>query len=50
MTGARDSAASLKRTWVNHGTARDGPGPQGEGRAFLEAATEIKTLWLPAAL
>ncbi len=52
LSGAieRDSAASLKRTWVNQGTARDWPGPQGEGRAFLEAATEIKTLWLPAAL
>ncbi|MBU3260618.1 aldehyde dehydrogenase family protein [Roseovarius sp. PS-C2] len=52
LSGAieRDSAASLKRTWVNHGAARDWPGPQGEGRAFLEAATEIKTLWLPAAL
>ncbi len=43
----RESAATLKRTWVNHGRARDWSGPGGEGRAFLQAATEIKTIWVP---
>ena len=33
LSGAieRDSAASLKRTWVNHGAARDWPGAAGRG-------------------
>ncbi|SNS80157.1 aldehyde dehydrogenase family protein [Antarctobacter heliothermus] len=43
-TGA---AGNLKRTWVNNGNARDWQGPAGEGRAFLEAATEVKTVWVP---
>ena len=43
----REAASNLKRTWVNHGAARDWIGPAGEGRAFLEAATEIKTIWVP---
>ena len=42
-----DSAASLKRTWVNDARARDWMGPAGEGAEFLEAATEIKTIWVP---
>jgi aldehyde dehydrogenase (NAD+) len=42
-----DSAASLKRTWVNDARARDWFGPQGEARDFLEQATRIKTVWLP---
>ena len=41
------SAANLKRTWVNNGLACDWFGSAGEGRAFLEAATEIKTVWVP---
>jgi aldehyde dehydrogenase (NAD+) len=41
------SASNLKRTWVNNGIARDWHGPQGQGRAFLEAATEIKNIWIP---
>ncbi|WP_417207575.1 aldehyde dehydrogenase family protein [Antarctobacter sp.] len=40
-------AGNLKRTWVNNGQARDWHGPAGEGRAFLEAATEVKTVWVP---
>ena len=40
------SAGSLKRTWVDR-TARDWTGPEGEGRAFLDAATEVKTVWVP---
>ncbi|SFR15213.1 aldehyde dehydrogenase family protein [Poseidonocella sedimentorum] len=43
----RESAANLKRTWVNNGLARDWAGPAGEGRAFLDAATEVKTIWIP---
>lgn len=42
-----DSAANLKRTWVNNAAARDWMGAQGEGQEFLEAATEIKTIWVP---
>lgn len=41
------SASNLKRTWVNDGKARDWTGAAGEGRAFLEQATEIKTIWVP---
>lgn len=43
----RAAAGNLKRTWVNHGMARDWIGRDGEGRAFLDAATEIKTVWVP---
>ncbi|SDO08653.1 aldehyde dehydrogenase (NAD+) [Lutimaribacter pacificus] len=42
-----DSAATLKRTWVNHTRARDWAGAEGEGHAFLEAATEVRTIWVP---
>ncbi|MGJ5618098.1 aldehyde dehydrogenase family protein [Sulfitobacter sp. MF3-043] len=41
------AAGNLKRTWVNHGFARDWMGQAGEGRAFLEAATEVKNVWVP---
>ncbi|WP_146589546.1 aldehyde dehydrogenase family protein [Puniceibacterium confluentis] len=43
----RGAAGTLKRTWVNHGMARDWSGADGEGRAFLDAATEVKTVWVP---
>jgi len=43
----RGAAGNLKRTWVNHGTARDWIGAEGAGRAFLDAATEVKTVWVP---
>jgi len=43
----RESAATLKRTWVNQGRARDWFGSEGEGHAFLSATTEIKTIWVP---
>ena len=43
----KGAASNLKRTWVNHGLARDWMGPSGEGRAFLEAATEVKNIWVP---
>lgn len=41
------SASNLKRTWVNYGKARDWFGPEGHGRDFLEAATEVKNIWVP---
>jgi aldehyde dehydrogenase (NAD+) len=41
------SAGNLKRTWVNNARARDWTGPEGEGRAFLDQATEVKTIWVP---
>ncbi|MEF3046408.1 aldehyde dehydrogenase family protein [Pseudotabrizicola sp. L79] len=42
-----EAAGNVKRTWVNHAQARDWFGPQGEGRAFLRQATEVKTIWVP---
>ncbi|MDP2079929.1 MAG: aldehyde dehydrogenase family protein [Pseudotabrizicola sp.] len=42
-----ESASNLKRTWVNHGRARDWFAPDSEGRAFLRQATEVKTVWVP---
>ncbi|MDA5558580.1 aldehyde dehydrogenase family protein [Shimia sp. MMG029] len=41
------SAGNLKRTWVNNGKARDWLSADGEGRAFLQAATEVKNIWVP---
>ncbi len=41
------SAGNIKRTWVNNGQARDWAGPDAEGRGFLEAATEVKNIWVP---
>ncbi|MBN8186851.1 aldehyde dehydrogenase family protein [Salipiger thiooxidans] len=43
----RNAAGNLKRSWVNDGMARDWTGADGEGRAFLDAATEVKTVWIP---
>jgi aldehyde dehydrogenase (NAD+) len=43
----KGSAGSLKRTWVNNGRNPDWAGPTGEGKAFLRAATEVKTIWVP---
>ncbi len=43
----RHSASNLKRTWVNNGMARDWTGRDGEGRAFLQQATEVKNVWVP---
>ncbi|MGH1368297.1 MAG: aldehyde dehydrogenase family protein [Maritimibacter sp.] len=42
-----EAATNLKRTWVNNAVARDWSGPQGEGRSFLQHATEVKTVWIP---
>ncbi len=42
------SAGNLKRTFVNHGRARDWFDPiQGEGREFLRQATQVKNIWVP---
>ena len=43
----REAAGNLKRTWVNHGRARNWMGAEGEGRKFLSQATEVKTVWVP---
>ena len=39
------SAGNLKRTWINNGHTRDWE--KDNSRDFLEAATEIKTIWVP---
>ncbi len=41
----RASAGNLKRTWVNNGMATDWR--QDHSRRFLQAATEIKNIWVP---
>ncbi len=41
------SAGNIKRTWVNNGMARDWMGQAGEGKTFLQAATEVKNIWVP---
>lgn len=43
----KEAAGNVKRTWVNHARARDWFGAEGEGRDFLRAATEVKTIWVP---
>ena len=42
----RAAAGNLKRTWCPRKTP-DWMHPQAEGRAFLRAATHIKTVWIP---
>ncbi len=41
------SAGNLKRTWVNNARTRDWFGKDGEGREFLQQATEVKNIWVP---
>ncbi|MDG2406683.1 MAG: aldehyde dehydrogenase family protein [Paracoccaceae bacterium] len=41
------SAGNLKRTWVNNGRQHDWFSNAAEGRSFLAAATEVKTVWVP---
>ena len=43
----REAASNLKRTWVNHARARDWYATESVGRAFLRAATAVKTIWVP---
>lgn len=40
-----ESAGNVKRTWVNNARARDWFTP--DAHAFLRAATEVKTIWIP---
>ncbi len=41
----REAANNLKRTWVNNGKGRDWRATDAD--AFLDAATEVKTVWAP---
>ncbi|MCF6289047.1 MAG: aldehyde dehydrogenase family protein [Proteobacteria bacterium] len=42
------SAASLKRTWVNNGKARDWfDNNVAQGKEFLNQATDVKNIWTP---
>ena len=43
----RGAATNLKRSWVNNGKTTDWMGPEGEGKTFLTAATEVKNIWIP---
>lgn len=43
----KGAASNIKRTWVNNGYARDWMGADGEGMPFLQAATEVKNIWIP---
>ncbi len=43
-----ESAANMKRTWVNYGLSRDWLSrEQGEGHEFLREATQVKNIWVP---
>jgi aldehyde dehydrogenase (NAD+) len=46
QTVEKAAASNLKRTWVNYGKARDWLSTA-DTETFLEAATEIKTVWIP---
>jgi len=39
------SIGNLKRSWVNHGMARDWS--DADARAFLRHATDVKNIWIP---
>jgi aldehyde dehydrogenase (NAD+) len=42
------SAGNMKRTWCNHGKARNWFDlDQGEGSEYLRHATQIKNIWIP---
>ncbi|MFK7870050.1 MAG: aldehyde dehydrogenase family protein [Roseobacter sp.] len=41
------SASNLKRTWVNNGAAHDWFGAEQTAKAFLDAATDVKNIWVP---
>ena len=44
----REAAAGLTRTWVNHGRGRDWSAR--DAGPWLEAATEVQTVWVPFGL
>lgn len=41
------SCSNLKRLWLNEAGNPDWLGHQGEGRFFLQKATDVKTIWVP---
>jgi aldehyde dehydrogenase (NAD+) len=41
----RGSVTNLKRTWVNNAKAADYSAAN--AKQFLDAATEVKTVWIP---
>ncbi|MBC6438318.1 MAG: aldehyde dehydrogenase family protein [Rhodobacteraceae bacterium] len=41
------AAGNMKRSWVHNGRGIDWMTHAGEGRRFLHAATEVKTIWVP---
>ncbi len=41
------SAGNLKATWCEVEGLRDWSGAEGQGRAFLHRATQVKTIWVP---
>ncbi|MFN0180936.1 MAG: aldehyde dehydrogenase family protein [Gemmatimonadales bacterium] len=44
----RLAAGNMKRTWVDHGHARDWLDPiDGAGDEFLREATQVKNIWVP---
>jgi aldehyde dehydrogenase (NAD+) len=47
-TVERLGAGNMKRTWVDYGKGRNWLDPrQGEGRAFLRHAVQVKNIWVP---
>jgi len=43
-----ESAANMKRTWVNYGIAHDWENDEtGAGHEFLHEATQVKNIWVP---
>jgi aldehyde dehydrogenase (NAD+) len=43
-----ESAANMKRTWVNYGIERNWlNSEQGAGHEFLHEATQVKNIWVP---
>jgi aldehyde dehydrogenase (NAD+) len=42
-----ESAANMKRTWVNYGRARDWTGPRADGDDILRHAVQVKNIWDP---
>jgi aldehyde dehydrogenase (NAD+) len=43
-----ESAANMKRTWVNYGIERDWHSSErGEGHEFLHQSTQVKNIWVP---
>ena len=43
----RASCGNLKATWVDAGVRRDWQAAAGQGREFLQHATQIKNIWVP---